>query len=355
MASTSPRRLQAALAFAAVTVLGVAGCQKAPAPSGDTPVDTKKVTVVCGATEQWCDAMTSQFSEETGVEAKFVRLSSGEALARIKAGKDNPEFDVWHGGPADGYATAAGEGLLEPYVSPNASVIDAKHKDPNGNWTGVYVGALGFCNNLKVIAEKKAAVPDSWEDLLQGALVKNIAISHPGTSGTSYTGLWTQVARNAGNIDAAKEYVLKLHSNILQYPKTGVAPGQMAARGEIATGIVFAHDCVALQDEGFKDLKVTFPSEGTGYEVGGLALIKGAHNSISAKKYIDWALTAKAQEIPPTVKAFQLPTNPDAKVDPRVPNLNNIKLVEYDFAAAGKAKPELVKWFEENVVSAPKE
>jgi iron(III) transport system substrate-binding protein len=84
-------------------------------------------------------------------------------------------------------------------------------------------------------------------------------------------------------------------------------------------------------------------------------LIKGAKNPVSAKKYVDWALTAKAQEIPPTVKAYQLPTNPSAKVDPRVPNINAIKLVEYDFAAAGRAKPELVKWFEENVAQAPKE
>ena len=353
MASTSPRRLQATLVFLAATVLGAAGCQKAPSTS-DTPQDGNKVTVVCGATEQWCDAMTSQFSQDTGVEAKFVRLSSGEALARIKAGKDNPEFDVWHGGPADGYANAATEGLLEPYVSPNASAIKSEYKDANGNWTGVYVGALGFCNNTKVLAEKHASEPHSWQDLLQPALAKNIAIAHPGTSGTAYTGLWTQVARYGGNVDAAKDYALKLHSNILQYPKTGVAPGQMAARGEIATGIVFAHDCVALQDEGFKDLSVTFPSEGTGYEVGGLALIKGAQNPTSAKKYIDWALTAKAQEIPPTVKAYQLPTNPDAKVDPRVPNLSAIKLVDYDFAAAGKAKPELVKWFEEKVAQAPK-
>jgi iron(III) transport system substrate-binding protein len=354
MASTSPRRLRPALALTLAAALGAAGCQRAPSTS-DTAQDANKVTVVCGATEQWCEAMTSQFSADTGVEAKFVRLGSGEALARVKAGKDNPEFDVWHGGPADSYAAAAGQGLLDPYVSPNAAAIAAKHKDPNGNWTGVYVGALGFCNNTKVLAAEQAAQPRSWQDLLQPSLVKNIATAHPGTSGTAYTGLWTQVARNSGNIDAAKEYVLKLHRNVLQYPKTGLAPGQMAARGEIATGIIFAHDCVALQDEGFKDLTVTFPAEGTGYEVGGLALIKGAKNPVSAKKYVDWALTAKAQEIPPTVKAYQLPTNPSAKVDPRVPNINAIKLVEYDFAAAGRAKPELVKWFEENVAQAPKE
>jgi iron(III) transport system substrate-binding protein len=342
------------LALTTVAVLAAAGCQRAPAPSGE-PTDGNKVTVVCGATQEWCEAMTAGFTEDTGIEADFVRLSSGEALARITAGKDNPEFDVWHGGPADGYANAGGQDLLEPYVSPNASQIDAKHKDPNGIWTGVYVGALGFCNNTSVLDAKGADLPRSWDDLLQPELSTNVAMAHPGTSGTAYTGLWTQVARNDGDTEAAKEYLLALHANILQYPKTGTAPGQMAARGEIATGIIFAHDCVALQDEGFRDLRVTFPSEGTGYEVGGLALIRNARNPISARKYIDWALTARAQEIPPTARAYQLPTNPDAAVDPRVPDLNAIKLVDYDFAAAGAAKADLVAWFEANVAQAPRE
>lgn len=340
--------------LALAAIVAVTGCQRAPSGPRE-PSDGNRVTVVCGATQEWCEAMTAAFTEETGIEATFVRLSSGEALARITAGKDNPEFDVWHGGPADGYVTAADQGLLEPYVSPNASQIDAKHKDPNGYWTGVYVGALGFCNNTKVLAEKGADIPRSWEDLLQPELARNVAMAHPGTSGTAYTGLWTQVARHGGDVEAAKEYMLRLHANILQYPKTGTAPGQMAARGEIATGIIFAHDCVALQDEGFTDLEVTFPSEGTGYEVGGLALIKNARNPVSARKYIDWALTAKAQETPPTVRSYQLPTNPNAAVDPRVPDLNAITLVDYDVEAAGAAKADLVAWFEANVAQAPRE
>jgi iron(III) transport system substrate-binding protein len=189
------------LVLTAAVALTIAGCQRPPADNGEEPTDSNSVTVVCGATQEWCEAMTAGFTEETGIEANFVRLSSGEALARITAGKDNPEFDVWHGGPADGYANAYSQGLLEAYVSPNAAQIDERHKDADGGWTGVYVGALGFCNNTKVIAEKGADVPESWEDLLQPELAQNIAMAHPGTSGTAYTGLWTQIARNDGDVE----------------------------------------------------------------------------------------------------------------------------------------------------------
>jgi iron(III) transport system substrate-binding protein len=331
----------------------LAGCAREAAPV-DPAQDSGRVTVACGATEEWCAAMTTEFTKATGVKADFVRLSSGEALARLQAGKSNPEFDVWHGGPADGYVAGGAAGVLEPYVSPSAATIPAKYKDPNGVWTGVYVGALGFCSNTKVLAEKNITAPKSWQDLLNPALSKNIGIAHPSTSGTAYTALWTQVQLHNGDQNAALTYMRSLHPNVLQYSKSGSAPGQQASRGEVAVGVIFSHDCVALQQQGFGDLTVTFPSEGTGYEVGGVALIKGAHNPVSAKKYIDWALTPAAQELGPGVKAYQAPTRPDAKVSTLTVDLTKVKLVDYNTEKAGEAKSDLTRRFDAEVAQAPK-
>lgn len=353
MAVPRPRSLGTALSLFIAGAVALAGCAREAEPQ-DPANDAGKVTVACGATEEWCAKMVAEFTKATGVKADFVRLSSGEALARIKAGQANPEFDVWHGGPADGYAAGGAAGVLESYVSPNAATIPSKYKDPNGAWTGVYVGTLGFCSNTKVLAEKKVAPPASWQDLLNPALSKNIGIAHPSTSGTAYTALWTQVLLHNGDQNAALDYMHALHPNVLQYSKSGSAPGQQAARGEVAVGVIFSHDCVALQQQGFNDLTVTFPSEGTGYEVGGIALIKGAHNPVSAKKYIDWALTPAAQELGPSVKAYQAPTRPDAKVSELTVDLTKVTLVNYDSVKAGESKAELTKRFDAEVASAPK-
>ncbi len=116
----------------------------AQAQGGDT------LTVLCTPQEDWCVAMTQAFQEQTGIATSYVRMSSGESLARLRATADNPEFSVWWGGPADGFIAAAEEGLVEPYESPNAAVIDPHYKDAeNFTWTGVYVGALGFCSTRK--------------------------------------------------------------------------------------------------------------------------------------------------------------------------------------------------------------
>lgn len=351
---TGKSRRSAALtvALTASIALSAAGCAREG--GGSASKDGGVVHVVCGATEDWCAATTKKFSETTGLKADFVRLSSGEALARIKAGKGNAEFDVWYGGPADGYSAAGEENLLEPYVSSNASVIPDKYKAADGTWTGVYVGALGFCSNTKLLAEKGLTPPDSWADLLDPKLAKDIGIAHPSTSGTAYTALWTQVQLAGGDQGKALAYMRKLHPNVLQYTKSGAAPAQMTARGEVAVGVIFSHDCVATMEGGFPDLKVTFPAEGTGYETGGVAIVKNAKNPTSAKKFIDWALTTEAQEIGPSVKAYQFPTNPNAKVSDKVVALSTITLVQYDAVAAGKAKSALNKRFDAEVAQAPK-
>ena len=318
-------------------------------------VVTGELTVACGAQEDWCQAMTQSFEAETGIKTNYVRLSSGEALARFIASKDNPEFDVWHGGPADGYIAAKNEGLLEPYVSPTAALVPDQLKDADGYWTGVYIGALGFCSNTVVLDELGVEVPTSWEDLLDPALKGQVAMAHPATSGTAYTAFWTLTTLNGGDQEKAFDYFAELHNNILQYTKAGSAPGQMAGRGEIAVAVIFSHDCVKFNEEGMTSLVVSFPEEGTGYEIGGVAILKGVKNLPAAQMYVDFVLSKEGQEIGPTVKSYQLPTNPEATVSDKVVKLSEVNLVDYDFIAAADAKSALTTRFDEEIAPAPKE
>lgn len=343
-------RRSIALFGAVVITASCAGTQPDDATAGP---GRGKIIVLCGATEDWCAAHATAFTEKTGIEAGFVRLSSGEAVARLQAGRSSPEFSAWHGGPADGYVVAADAGLLEPYISPNASTIRSEWKAPDGSWTGVYVGVQGFCSNTKRLAEKGLPPPTSWAELLHPRYAKDIGVAHPGTSGLGYVVLWTQVALAGGNKDKGLAYLRSLRPNVLQFAKSGLSPLQQVGRGEIATSIVFSHDCVASREEGFTDLEVTFPAEGAGYEVGGVAAIKGGPNTSAAKAYVDWALTAEAQEIGATVKSYQVPTLPDAKISGKSVQLDQIKLVDHDLAAAGAAKSELVKRFDAEIASAP--
>jgi len=132
-----------AVLFVAVTIL--TACQTA-AP---TEVADTELNVLCTPQEEWCQGMKQEFEAKYGITVNYVRMSSGEALARVEAEKDAPTFDIWWGGPIDSFVAAKEKGLLERYDSPNYGNIREPElmKDADNQWVGVYVGTLGFATN----------------------------------------------------------------------------------------------------------------------------------------------------------------------------------------------------------------
>ena len=74
--------------------------------------------------------------------------------------------------------------------------------------------------------------------------------------------------------DRAMDYLKKLDEQIRQYPKTGSAPAQMAGMGEAHVGICFMHDGIKYYEEGYTDIVLSAPEEGTWYEIGAVGIIK---------------------------------------------------------------------------------
>ena len=306
-----------------------------------------ELVVLAGPQEDWAQAMVAAFQKKYGIRTTYVRMSSGEALARLQAEAGSPSFDVWWGGPNEGQMAAYKEGLIEPYAPPRAAQIPTELKDPKGIWTGIYVGALGFCSNRELLDQLGLKPPTSWDDLLNPKLKNGIAVADPRTSGTAYTFLYTQVVLRGE--EAAFDYLKKVDQNIFQYTKSGSAPGRMAAAGEVPVAIIFSHDCVKFREETGVDLAVSFPKEGTGFEIGAEALIKGAKHPKAAKLWMDWALSPEAQAIAATVKSYQVPSNPNTVVPEKAISLDQVKLIQYDHAKSGELRAKLSERFGEEV------
>lgn len=307
-----------------MTLTGVGVSASAP----PEPVELEdELVILCTPDEQWCEVARAAFEDYSGVSTTYLRLSAGEAIARLEAEGDDPSFDVWFGGPSVGPATATQDGRIEPYISPNAAAIPDEMKEADGTWTGIYVGALGFCSNVEILGELGADAPTSYDALLDPVFDDNIAVADQRTSGTAAT-LGANVVALLGSEDAAIEYFKELDENIFQYTRSGSAPGRMAATGEVAVSIIFSHDCVAIELETGVDLELTFPEEGTGYEVGQVSVIADAKHPNAARAFVDWALTPEAQELAVTANAFQIPTHPDAAVPEQAVDLDSITLAE---------------------------
>ena len=317
-------------------------------------MDKGSLVFYAGLQEDHAAMIAEEFEAATGIKTEFVRMSSGEILARLKAEKSNMTASVWYGGPVDGIVAANEEGIIEPYVSPEAVNIKEGFKDPKGIWTGIYIGYLGFVGNKAMLEEKGLKMPQSWNDFLKPEYKQEIVVAHPGSSGTAYTMLATLVQMMGE--DKAMEYFKKFSPQVRQYTKSGTAPGRMAGLGETTVGITFLHDAIKYKKEGYSDIVISAPAEGTGYEIGGVALLKNGPDQENGKMFIDWVLTKEIQELGQTVGSFQFLTNKNAMPPEEAMPIKDTKLIKYDFQWAGENKKRLVERFSrETSTTAPTE
>lgn len=295
-----------------------------------------RLVVYCSNEPEACQTAVDLFGKKNDVKVDMTRSGSGSTYAKILAEKENPKGDVWYAGTLDPHSQAGVNGLLETYKSPMLSEIGDRFKNPATNkanqTTGVYAGVLGYSVNTKLLKENNLTMPTSWMDLTKPEYKGLIQIASPQSSGTAYTALATFV--QIWGEDEAFAYLAKLHQNVGQYTKSGSAPGKAAARGETLIGIGFLHDHAKQIKNGFP-LELVVPSEGTGYEIGGLSIIKGARNLDNAKKFVDFMLSKEGQEIGASIDMFQVPTNVNAAIPKEAIRLDEVNLIDYDFVKYG--------------------
>lgn len=321
-----------------------------------TATAADKLNLVCSAEQSWCDLMVAGFKEQTGIDVAMVRKSTGETLAQIRAESKNPKVDVWWGGTGDPHLIAAQEGLLQPSGVDTSDLLGwaVNMSDiSNGNTVGIYAGALGLAYNSELLDEKNLTAPACWKDLADIQYAGEIQVANPNSSGTAYTELATFV--QLFGEDEAFSLLTDIGKNVNSYTKSGSAPSKAAARGETAISIGFMHDMVKLASSGFP-LKIVAPCEGTGYEVGAVSIIAKAKNLDSAKKWVEYALDPATQSRSIEVQAYQVPSNSKSSVAPESPDLESIKLIDYDFATYGSSETRerlLARW-DTDVKDAPK-
>ena len=327
----------------------------APAASGSgSASSSKNLTVYTAFPESEVVYYFNKFEEETGIKVNYIRLSAGEMLTRVAAEKDNPQASLMFGGSTDNYIAAADQGLLESYQSPELSSTPKQYIDPDGNWNPLYVGVIAFACNKDWFKSKGYDYPTSWQDLLDAKYKGEVIMAHPSTSGTAYTVLATLVQLMGD--DQVWNYLSKLNQNITQYTKSGAAAPNAVALGEAAIALTFSHDGLQPTAEGYP-IELSFPTDGTGYEIGATALIKNgpADEQENAKKFIDWMCSVKGQNRYAENSSFRVPTNAQATGADGLVALDKVKVIDYDAVWAASVKSDYTAKFESAIATAPKE
>jgi iron(III) transport system substrate-binding protein len=336
---------RAARAFAAVPLLGLALF----AQLGSTPaVAADTLNVYSIWPENWARPMFEEFEKATGIKVNFVRFSSGEALARVIAEKNNPRVDVLFGGPVETFAAGIGEGLFEPYKPPSFAQLPPRFRHADGQWIAIADDPLVFMSNDKFIKENGLKAPTSWNDLLAPAYKNMLQMADARTSGTAVTRIFSVLEVNGRDETKAFDYMKKLRPNVQLYTKSGGGGTLPVGLGQAGAGIFFIVDALDTKAKGY-EVTISFPKEGIGTAAEGIALIKGAKNPALGKKLIDWATSPAMQNLFAKYKINFVPAHPDVALEPSLAVvLKGAKIFPIDADYAGANRKRIVdRWIAE--------
>jgi iron(III) transport system substrate-binding protein len=281
------------------------------------------------------------FERDTGVRVRWVRLSAGEALARLEAEKRNPQVSVWFGGPSPEYIVAAQRGLLEPFEPElDRPLRDGWHASDHA-WTGFYFGVIGFVCSDRFFSERNLECPRSWAELLHPALRGQVSVAYPYTSGTAYV-MVVALLELLGE-ERGWEYIRQLDAQVHRYNSSGTAAVTQVGMGEAAVGIAFAHDILKKGVERGYPVSLSMPQEGTPPEIGAVALIRGGRQQELGEQFVNWLLSERAQNL--LAEFYRVPLHPRARVADGAVTADDVSVIEYDaLAAAADQQRVLAQW-----------
>jgi iron(III) transport system substrate-binding protein len=298
--------------------------------------------------ENYARPMLEEFEKASGIKVKFIRFSSGEALARLIAEKANPRVDVLFGGPVETFAAGIKEDIFAPYKPPSFAALPGRFKQADGYWIAIADDPLVFMSNRAFLAEHKLKAPASWDDLLDPAYRNMLQMADARTSGTAVTRIFSILEVNGRDEGKAFAYMKKLRQNVQVYTKSGGGGTLPVGLGQAGAGIFFIVDALETRNKGY-DVEISFPREGIGSAAEAIALIKGAQNPDAGKKLIDFATSPAMQSLLAPNKINFVPAHPEVKTEASLAEiLKAAVIIPIDEAYAGANRKRIVdRWIEE--------
>jgi iron(III) transport system substrate-binding protein len=342
---------------------------------------TGSISVYSALNETTNNAFIEAFNQEhPDIQVELLPLAAaGELQTRIRTESASPNADVFIGGSSEFHDPLGKEGLLLAYQSPNAAAVAPLYKDPNGFWTGWYLGVFGFVYNTDRFSEEMGGMnpPATWDDLLDPAWQGKLAYPDPTTTGGGYIFIATQIFRFAQQLGlipsleatpeagdmaeataeatitevdyteaeaAAMEYMAQLHQNIAQYVGTSPQAIQLVGQGQFVGAPNWSHDILTAKSQG-NPVELAVPVD-TAHEIGAISIVNGGPNPEAAKVFVDWVLTRPAGELNVQL-SNRLSVLPDVPPAPGAPTLESVSLVNYDRAWASDNKDRILRMWQE--------
>ena len=242
--------------------------------------------------EDMVKRLAEMFEEETGCTVSYLRMPTGEGVAKLTAEKDSPAVNVYIGGTVEAHENLKHHGILAAYRSPMEAELPSEYVDPDGVWKAQYIETLSIGVNTerweKEFPGQKP--PSTLEELLNPDFKGEIITPDPVTSGTGYTFL-SSVLQLMGSEEGWK-YIEAFNEQVGQYTTSGYTPAEKAGLGQYLICVNFLADQLIVSTSGYPLHSTVY--EGAGWSMCPVSIVAGSEQNATAQKFIDFCISKKA-------------------------------------------------------------
>jgi iron(III) transport system substrate-binding protein len=303
-----------------------------------------QVVVYTSVDQVFSEPIFRDFERQTGIKVRAVfdteETKSTGVVNRMIAESANPQADVfWSGDPVRQFLLSK-RGLLENYISPNASAISTQFKSPEGTWTGFAARSRVLLVNKSLV--KRDEMPVSVLDLVNPKWKGRIAIANPlyGTTTFHTAALFT-----AWGEERAHRFMNDLKANGVRIASSNGEVKRLVVAGEVSFGLIDIDDAFeAIKQSG--SVEIVYPDQdtfGTLVMPTTVALVRGGPNPVNGRKLVDFLLSAEVEK-KLAQSAAHMPLAPGVAVPENVPRVQDIRAMEVDYAKVASEIERIQPW-----------
>jgi putative spermidine/putrescine transport system substrate-binding protein len=277
----------------------------------------------------------------SGTEVGFEALFAVDEIAKARAARGNPSFDVFLLDPGP-RASGIEYDLYEPFDPSrlkNAGKVPASLIDKYG--VAVAAQVVGIAYN-----PRKVARPVGWKDLFKPEFAKHLGLT--GFQTTFGTMCLIEIAKAFGgsvtDIEPAFTAIRGILPEVAAVATPAALPG-LFQQGQVDLMYINTQTVTALQARGV-DIEFVVPDTGGSAFVTTMHIAKGARNIPQAYEYLDTVLSTPVQDALAKSPYYLTPVNKEVDPGPSVPMKSVADLDKFNTYDWAKINVQRAKWID---------
>jgi len=270
------------------------------------------------------------------IKVDWVRAGSLKTVNRFVAERQAGRVftDLVHAADPGGFFYFADKGWIDKRLAQLPLTEDYRQGfyDKDAGWVAMRATGIALMYNTKLLKSEDA--PKSWKELVDPKWKGKIALADPTRAGSSFSYIYAMWKLYG------VDYLRELGKNDILVVGEGGGTRIALANGERALAPVSEYDAFRLKKEGLP-VDVIWPTDGTIMVPAPLALVKDSPNPEAALLFAQFILSKEGQEVI-TKAIYSWSAHKGVAAPEMKPELDQVKLVEFDWRAAEKEKNTLL-------------